>query len=133
MKFYFQSFLLGVPEIVVGFRSPRGEIQTLQSFKTLEIPRLIRGKPNAWDPSACLAWGDTFLTQVRGWMKNLVAGDDEKRRVCRLLFTPNEGVGFRELDQDEIEEVRNGEDRVGFLPTWYLDSLRSSEETQKSE
>jgi RAT1-interacting protein len=129
LKFYFQSFLLGVPEIVVGFRSPRGEVQTLQTFRTLEIPRLVRGKPDAWDPSVCLAWGNMFLTQVHGWMKNLESkengGESHDRRVGRILFTQYEGVTFRELDEEEIGEVRNGEDRIGFLPTWYMDSLRS--------
>jgi len=61
LKFYFQSFLLGVPEIVVGFRSPVGILTYVQSFETISLPRLVRGKPGAWDPSVCLEWGDRFI------------------------------------------------------------------------
>ncbi|PVF93357.1 RAI1-domain-containing protein [Serendipita vermifera] len=120
LKFYFQSFLLGVPEIIVGFRNPRGILQTLQTFKTLEIPRMVRGKPDAWDPNLCLAWGNTFLQQLRQWMEDTGNEDDEITRVGRLRFTPSDGVTFRMLDREGVEEVENGEDRIGFLPTWYM-------------
>ncbi|KAF7336767.1 RAI1 domain-containing protein [Mycena venus] len=50
LKFYMQSFLLGVPEIFVGFRTPSGEITTTQTFRTVEIPRLVRGKAHGWEP-----------------------------------------------------------------------------------
>ncbi|KAH9995835.1 RAI1 like PD-XK nuclease-domain-containing protein, partial [Russula vinacea] len=65
LKFYFQSFLLGVPEILVGFRTPNGILKTTESFKTLEIPRMVRGKENAWDPQICLSWGESFLTWIK--------------------------------------------------------------------
>ncbi|KII85063.1 hypothetical protein PLICRDRAFT_45175 [Plicaturopsis crispa FD-325 SS-3] len=42
LKFYFQSFLLGVPEIIVGFRTPAGALTTTQSFRTLQLPRIAR-------------------------------------------------------------------------------------------
>lgn len=121
LKFYFQSFLLGVPEIMVGFRDFKGHLKTLQSFKTLEIPRMVRGKPNSWDPNLCLAWGEKFLGQVREWM---VEGTTSTTKsgvfVGRLIFTPGHGVAFKELDSVEIEEVQAGEERVGFLPSWYI-------------
>ncbi|CAG8736800.1 2008_t:CDS:2, partial [Acaulospora colombiana] len=95
LKFYFQSFLLGVPEIIVGFRNPRGILQNLQTFKTLEIPRM--------------------------WMEDAGNEDNGITRVGRLRFTPSDGVTFRILDRESVGEVENGEDRVGFLPTWYME------------
>jgi RAT1-interacting protein len=121
LKFYFQSFLLGVPEIIVGFRNPRGILQTTQSFKTLELPRMVRGKPNAWDPNLCLAWGNTFLEQVRRWMEEARNEDSQYAYVGRLKFTPGDGITFWILDREGVEEVEEGEDRVGFLPTWYME------------
>jgi hypothetical protein len=44
LKFWAQSFLLNVPTIVVGFRTDDGQVKKLQAFKTLEIPKLVRGK-----------------------------------------------------------------------------------------
>jgi RAT1-interacting protein len=114
IKFYFQSFLLGVPEILVGFRSTRGILQQTQIFPTLELPRLVRGKPNAWDPNVCLDWGNQLLENIKVWMADLSPSD-----VGRIVFTPGTGVTFSRLDDDQVLEVVAAEDRVGFLPTWY--------------
>jgi RAT1-interacting protein len=149
LKFYFQSFLLGVPvrldvllkrslksqvwqEIIVGFRTPNGQLTTLQSFKTLEMPRMVRGKPNAWDAQICLDWGERFLT----WVKKIVtSGTAASESVWRVKFTPRVGVELTLLDDDIArKEVEAGEDRVGFLPTWYWEEIQvaSSEHSNTS-
>jgi len=123
LKFYFQSFLLGVPEIVVGFRSPAGKLGTVQSFKTMQIPRMVRGKPGSWDPSICLGWGERFLAFV----KEAVQGDvrsapDEGEKspvVWRVEFNPGMGITISQLSPEAVEEVQAGSDRYGFLPRWY--------------
>ncbi|KAI9509830.1 RAI1-domain-containing protein [Russula earlei] len=122
LKFYFQSFLLGVPEIVVGFRTPNGQLVTVQSYKTLEIPRLVRGKQDAWDPQICLSWGDRFLT----WIKSNVEqpGNAAPGSVWRVKFTPCVGVELALLREEERREVEAGEDRVGFLPRWYYEEIQ---------
>ncbi|KAH9041705.1 RAI1-domain-containing protein [Lactarius pseudohatsudake] len=129
LKFYFQSFLLGVPEIIVGFRTPNGQLTTVQPFKTLEIPRMVRGKPNAWDAQICLDWGDRFLTWVR---KNVVSGTVTPESVWRVKFTPRVGVELTLLHDTGRREVEAGEDRVGFLPTWYWEEICSSEHSSAS-
>jgi len=131
LKFYFQSFLLGVPEIIVGFRTPNGQIATLQSFKTLEMPRMVRGKPNAWDAQICLDWGERFLT----WVKKIVtSGTAASESVWRVKFTPRVGVELTLLHDIARKEVEAGEDRVGFLPTWYWEEIQmaSSEDSNTS-
>lgn len=47
LRFYMQSFLLGVQKVVVGFRNARGILVTHQSFATLNMPRAVRGKVSA--------------------------------------------------------------------------------------
>ncbi|KAH9915689.1 RAI1 like PD-XK nuclease-domain-containing protein [Fomitopsis serialis] len=150
LKFYFQSFLLGVPEIVVGFRTPAGQLSTLQSFKTMQIPRLVRGKRGAWDPMVCFDWGHQFLaflkSVVRGVDADVRAAPHEKEekhgtgdsraevdeqpegvadrpRVWRVRFQPKVGISVTLLDDAGVREVEAGEDRVGFLPKWYCDEL----------
>ncbi|OCH88558.1 RAI1-domain-containing protein [Obba rivulosa] len=124
LKFYFQSFLLGVP-IVVGFRTPSGQLTTVQSFKTIQIPRLVRGKPGAWDPTVCLDWGDRFLRFLRSVIQGSPStAEDDKGRVWRAKFNPRAGVTVSLLDETGVSEVVAGEDRVGFLPRWYWDELR---------
>ncbi|TFK49688.1 RAI1-domain-containing protein [Heliocybe sulcata] len=116
LKFYFQSFLLGVPEIIVGFRTPSGRLTTIQSFKTIELPRLIRGKPGAWDPQLCLDWGQRFLSHL----KTVVQQEPENsNQVWRIRFMPGKGVSLSALDKDGVKDVEAGEERVGFLPKWF--------------
>ena len=38
MKWWAQSFLVGVPKITCGFRNDDGVVKVLQTFKTAEIP-----------------------------------------------------------------------------------------------
>lgn len=39
MKWWAQSFLVGIPKIVCGFRDNEGIVQHIQQFKTVDIPR----------------------------------------------------------------------------------------------
>lgn len=48
-------------------------------------------------------------------------GQGTKRKVWRVKFVPRVGVSVSLLDDAGVCEVEAGEDRVGFLPKWYLD------------
>ncbi|EJF63130.1 RAI1-domain-containing protein [Dichomitus squalens LYAD-421 SS1] len=129
LKFYVQSFLLGVPEIVVGFRTPAGRITTTQSFKTIQMPRLVRGKPHAWDPQICLRWGQEFLASLKARLSEQASSAQTgpsptySSRVWRVTLTPGLGVSVYPLDEEGVKEVQGGEDRVGFLPSWYFEQV----------
>ncbi|CAL1717182.1 unnamed protein product [Somion occarium] len=126
LKFYFQSFLLGVP-IVVGFRTAAGRLSKVQSFRTMEIPRLVRNKPGAWDPLVCLDWGKRFIELLKSTIVSRPSTLGDPLPVWRVKFTPRSGVTISPLDKPGLDEVVNGEDRVGFLPQWYFDDIRSAE------
>ncbi|KAI5120113.1 hypothetical protein M0805_002197 [Coniferiporia weirii] len=149
LKFYFQSFLLGVPEIKVGFRTPAGRIKDLQTFKTVELPRLVRGKPGAWDPNLCLEWGNQFLAFIRSSIKNWDLNTSDSSDTCRnspsesspklspdtrvarpreecvwrVTLHPGKGAEVVLLDDADVADVRNEEDRVGFLPRTYWNKV----------
>ena len=103
---------------MVGFRTPGGVVTTVQSFKTIQIPRLVRGKPGAWDPLLCLDWGNHFLTFLK-----TICGGSKTSSVWQVKFVPGSGVNVEELSPSGLAEVVNGEDRVGFLPSWYWEEL----------
>ena len=133
----------------MGFRNPAGRLVQLQSFKTVQIPRLVRGKRGAWDPNLCLQWGAQFLaflqSTIRDWGTEETSPPSEsgsashstvnegptggvKRRakegwVWRATFHPGKGVEVALLDDVAMAEVRNGEDRVGFLPRFYWNGV----------
>lgn len=68
LKFWAQSFLLGVPKITVGFRSKAGILRSLQTFNTHEIPGMVRQGTNCWDGNVCI----NFATEFLGWLKGVV-------------------------------------------------------------
>lgn len=108
---------------MVGFRTPAGIVTTTQSFKTIEIPRLVRGKPGAWDPLVCLDWGHTFISFLKEKILKEASHLDKPASVWRVKFTPRVGISVGILDPPGVENVAGGEDRVGFLPTWYWKEL----------
>jgi RAT1-interacting protein len=119
---------------MVGFRTPAGHLTTTQSFKTMHIPRLVRGKPGAWDPAISLEWGSKFLTFMRDISNYMTpdtaaAGDGERRaQVWRVKFVPRTGVEVGLLDEKGVLDVVGGEERVGFLPTWFWNEVKEMKE-----
>jgi len=102
-------------------------LTTVQSFKTVQIPRLVRGKPSGWDPLVCLEFGHQFL----GFLKNVIRDNNETEgstssAVWRANFVPGSGLAVAKLNAAEADEVVNGEDRVGFLPRWYWDEIQGA-------
>lgn len=93
---------------------------TVQTFKTIQLPRLVRGKPGAWEPAVCLDWANRFLS----FLKEIV-GVSTPETVWRVKFKPKEGITVERLDGKALAEVSAGEDRVGFLPQWYWDERRA--------
>lgn len=62
LKFWAQSFLLGVPKIIVGFRSKHGILQRLEELETQKIPGNVKrlGR-NSWDGNLCINFTAAFL------------------------------------------------------------------------
>lgn len=62
LKFWAQSFLLGVPKIIVGYRSQQGILDRLEELDTQTIPDKVRlhGK-RLWDGQTCINFASSFL------------------------------------------------------------------------
>lgn len=60
-KFWIQSFLLGVPKIIVGFRDQNGILQQLQDFDVPAIPDLVAAGGRQWDGNMCINFAAEFL------------------------------------------------------------------------
>lgn len=128
---------------MVGFRTPQGRLTTTQSFKTVQLPRLVRGKPDAWDPQVCFSWGQHFLSTLKSILSappstegSPTGGDipqEPSRQVWRIIIAPEKGVKVFALDEAETRGVEAGEDRVGILPRWYFDLLSGARGSRPSE
>ncbi|KAN0065603.1 decapping endonuclease targeting mRNA [Thecaphora frezii] len=96
LKFYLQSFLLGVRTLVVGFRDPRGFLVTTQQFDTLAIPKMVRAgsvfgkdaggcellrQKSVWEPRDSVGFGDRILDWLReavvSWTRQMVGAEEE--------------------------------------------------------
>lgn len=134
----------------MGFRTPAGALATVQPFKTIELPRLVRGKPHAWDPLVCLDWGYQLLSLLKNVamttgqdsgsdadaLPNPAAKGSDKDdgpHVWRVKFVPGSGVHVAKLDPAGVRDVENGEDRVGFLPRWYWDDINNDVDARPAE
>jgi RAT1-interacting protein len=62
MKFWIQSFLLGVPKIIVGFRTRDGILSSVDEIETQSIPQIVNSQPNpAWNADMCVNFAGIFL------------------------------------------------------------------------
>jgi RAT1-interacting protein len=62
MKFWIQSFLLGVPKIIVGFRTRDGILAEVKEIETHTIPETVNSGPNPqWNADMCVNFAAAFL------------------------------------------------------------------------
>lgn len=62
MKFWVQSFLLGVPKIIVGFRTPDGILKRIEEMDTASIPGTVKRQGRGtWDGNMCINFASAFL------------------------------------------------------------------------
>lgn len=62
LKFWAQSFLLGVPTIIVGMRDQDGIVRRLEQLDTASIPGKVKKAGKAsWDGNICINFAAAFL------------------------------------------------------------------------
>ncbi|XP_064489246.1 decapping and exoribonuclease protein-like [Ornithodoros turicata] len=103
IKWWAQSFLIGIPRVICGFRDDDGVVCTLQEFKVREMPHLAK---DYWSGAVCMNFCDMFLSFV----KKMVIRDDPTIVYLFQLF-PKEEVQCTLLENP-------GDYRL--LPDWYL-------------
>lgn len=69
LKYWIQSFLAGVPRIVIGFRNDGGRLIRAQALSTREITQKVKAK-NYWQGGVCLAFADEVLCWLYGTVKD---------------------------------------------------------------
>ncbi|KAI4141736.1 MAG: hypothetical protein L6R39_005203 [Caloplaca ligustica] len=99
LKFWVQSFLLGVPKIVVGFRTKEGLLQSLEELTTEKIPMLVkqRGK-GSWDGNVCINFTAGFLE----WLSRTIVEDGGVWRIRKREKVPV-------IEVVKVEEIGHGD------------------------
>lgn len=140
LRFWAQSFLLGIPSVVVGFRRANPPVvDTVQRFPTLGLPRLVRppqGGPPPWEPQTCLAFAADVLHFLQATLLPSGEADDHGRARVWAVRLGGSGrqVECRELEPEGDEwagRVRERErergPRWGILPAWAKAGKRDAE------
>ncbi|KAL4776196.1 RAI1 like PD-XK nuclease-domain-containing protein [Aspergillus nidulans var. acristatus] len=97
LKFWAQSFLLGVPKIIVGFRDQGGILRRLEELETANIPNRVRKSGRGtWDGNICINFAATFLE----WLKSVIKEGGtwrlrkvEKSSVIEVYQVEESGTG----------------------------------------
>jgi RAT1-interacting protein len=110
LKFWAQSFLLGVPKIIVGFRSKAGILRGLQTFNTHELPGLVRRGTNCWDGNVCI----NFATEFLGWLKETIKEEGvwsiTLRKKSGVVEVRKVGEGCGKIVSEEFLAWRRGKE-----------------------
>ncbi|XP_071488435.1 decapping and exoribonuclease protein-like [Diadema antillarum] len=96
IRWWAQSYLLGVPEIICGFRDDNGVVHSLKSFMISDMPSSARG---AWDGAVCCNFADQLLSYIKE-----IAKIDDPRVVYMLERAPGSSEVTYVLHEDGKEQ-----------------------------
>ena len=77
LKHWAQSFLLGVPTIVVGFRTQDGTLTSHRVLDTQKLPTQVKKNGNSWNGHVCINMTAAFLE----FLKQQIMGKDGVWRI----------------------------------------------------
>ncbi|KAK1504924.1 hypothetical protein CABS01_08702 [Colletotrichum abscissum] len=109
MKFWIQSFLLGVPKIIVGFRNRHGTLTDVEEIETEKIPDTVlrRGKAT-WNGDMCVNFAAEFLV----WLRQTI-NDDGVWRIRRRAGEPT-------IEVFKVDEAGHGELLTDDFINWRI-------------
>ncbi|KZP00365.1 RAI1-domain-containing protein [Calocera viscosa TUFC12733] len=127
LKYWAQSYLLGIPEVIVGFRSAKAPyfLESVQKFETFSLTRI--GLKAGWSASACLNWANAALQYIRQRIEEENKGKAVESTMFRVLFRPNAGIQAWALVDKHAASIQLADEveRIGFLPKEYYDWVMS--------
>ncbi|KAJ2979110.1 hypothetical protein NUW58_g7290 [Xylaria curta] len=115
MKFWIQSFLLGVPKIIVGFRSQNGILTKLEEIQTASIPTTAAKRGvRSWDANMCTNFASAFLD----WLRNTI-NDEGVWKISRR-------AGSSTIEVSRVEEAGHGSILTEEFINWRIKLSLSS-------
>lgn len=61
-RFWAQSFLLGVPKVVVGYRDDSGYLQDMEELDVMGMPGTAKKNYQTWNGNVCINFASEFLS-----------------------------------------------------------------------
>ncbi|CAN7991729.1 unnamed protein product, partial [Ixodes hexagonus] len=107
LKWWAQSFLVGIPRVLCGFRDDDGHVGTIEELSVREMPHRAKG---LWSGAVCM----NFCNRMLSFIKKCVTEDDPKVvHLFRFLPSSRDVVCTRLAKPGDFQ----------LLPPWYLDSF----------
>ncbi|KAK3696214.1 hypothetical protein RRG08_027657 [Elysia crispata] len=107
IKWWAQSFLIGISRVVCGFRDDDGIVHKLQDYPVMDMPAVAQSVlQNPWKPAVCFNFLDNFLNFVKS-----VITEDDPRCVHLFRWQPGSKVVCEQLGEDP---------EFLFLPDWFI-------------
>lgn len=114
LKFWLQSFLAGVPNVVVGFRDDAGTVRELRTYETRTLHRLVKPPKGYWDTTAVINFGKGVLTwllaalkEQRGRSKFVMRYTPASRAI---VLVPDDGAADVDDDDERAHKRRRVSD-----------------------
>ncbi|KAK3995025.1 RAI1 like PD-XK nuclease-domain-containing protein [Cladorrhinum sp. PSN332] len=109
MRFWIQSYLLGVPKVVVGFRDRNGYLKSIEEFETKNLPWMASKDARVgWKKDGCVEFASKFLS----WLRETI-NDDGVWRIRRQR-------GAKEIEVWRVEEAGHGEILTEEFMNWRI-------------
>ncbi|KAK8100918.1 dhp1-interacting protein [Apiospora kogelbergensis] len=109
MKFWIQSFLLGVPNIIVGFRDQGGILRKIEEIRTESIPAKAKQRNvQSWNADMCINFASGFLD----WLRQVINDDG----VWRIRRAP----GSKQIEVTRVEEAGHGKILTDDFINWRI-------------
>ncbi len=103
MKYWIQSYLAGVPEVVVGMRDTRDFLRHVEIFDTFTMPQLAKERlpryEKVWDQKTIVGFLHFVLARIRNACQKHVG------KTVRVRYEPNEKkVIMRVLEESDFND-----------------------------
>ncbi|XP_041363442.1 decapping and exoribonuclease protein-like isoform X3 [Gigantopelta aegis] len=107
IKWWAQSFLVGITKIVCGYRDDDGVVHRIEEMDVPKLPDMAKNLRDPWNPAICF----NFLDQFLQFIKNIVKVDDPQIvYLCR--WSPHKDITCSRLEPDSS---------FVFLPKWFTE------------
>lgn len=109
MKFWAQSFLLGVPHIIIGYRSREGYLLRLEELETRRIPTQCQNSGHyRWNGSICIKTAAAFLDFLKAAVNGPGVWRIKRRpRAPEIEVYKTEDFGTGDIVKDSFIAWRN--------------------------
>ena len=103
LKWWLQSYMVGVPQIVCGYKDQKHMVKKVETMQIESFPHLAQ---EFWSANVCL----NFLNKTLNYMKQVISIDDPNV-VYLFSYSPGDDIRCKRLIEPKHFQI---------LPDWYI-------------